>query len=219
MRYLLILLSFTTMVHAKPTWVMTKCSTPLSYYVDFDCVQEDVLTDKVVRSGLFTPRYYYDLYSHEGIFLARAISRAFSIGLFSPSQMEFDIYDEASTYVGYIGGKFWTSGKAKFGFANADGTKTGFALLSSDSDQAIFSILSPTNAVVATLNGVLSGDLSEWELDVKKPLDIDPRALKIFTAFISDFHDSFIRKPETHNHYYNYPSYYPNTKEKTVRML
>ncbi len=195
MKYLLILLSFTGLVHAEPTWVMTKCSAPLSYCVEFDCIQDAVLTAKVVRSGLFTPRYYYDLYSPEGTFLARGINRVFSLGLFIPSQMEFDIYDETNAYIGYIGGKFWTRGAA-FGFGNPHGTEVGSALLSSDSDQAIFSILSPTNKVMATLNGMLSGDLSNWELDVKKPLDIDSRVLKIFTAFISDFHKCFIRKPE-----------------------
>lgn len=202
MKYLLILLSFATMVHAEPNWVMTKCSAPLSYYVDFDFLQDDVPTAKVVRSGLFTPRYYYDLYSSEGEFLARGINRVFSLGLFIPSQLEFDIYDKTGAYVGYIGGKLWTKGKAKFGFENAAGLEMGSALLSSDSDQAVFSILSPTNAIVATLNGMLSGDLSKWEFNIKSPLDIDSRALKIFTAFISDFHNYFIRKPEVHNHYY-----------------
>lgn len=204
MKYLLILFSFITMLHAESNWVMVKCSTPLSYYVDFDCMQDDILTAKVVRSGLFTPRYYYDLYSSEGTFLARGINRVFSLGLIFPNQMEFDIYDDRGEYVGYIDGKFWTSGTAKFGFSNSHGMETGYALLSTDSDQAVFSVVSSTNKIVATLNGTLSGDLSKWELDVKKPLDIDQRALKIFTAFISDFHSSFIRKPETHYHYYNY---------------
>lgn len=209
MKYILMLLSAAAIVHAEPEWTMTKHSVPLSYYVDFDCVQGDVLKAKVVRSGLFTPTYYYDLYSPEGILLARAINRVFSLGLFFPSQLEFDIYDERSAYVGYIGGKIWTSGKAKFGFTNAHGAEVGFALLSSDSDQATFSILSPTSQVVGMLNGTLSGDLSKWELDVKKPLDIDPRAMKIFAAFVADFHESFIRKPEVHYHYYdNRGNYY-----------
>lgn len=203
MKYLLILFSFTTLVYAQPTWVMTKCSLPLSYYVDFDCIQDDVLTAKVVRSGLFTPRYYYDLYSPEGTFLARGINRVFSLGLFFSNQMEFDIYDGANEYIGYIGGEFWTNGSAKFRFRNPHGKELGSALLSSDSDQVTFSILSSTNKVVATLNGLLSGDLSSWEFDEKKSLDIDSRVLKIFTAFISDFHASFIRKPEIHNYYYN----------------
>jgi len=203
MKYLLILLSFVTVVHAEPNWVMTKCSTPLSYYVDFECFEDDVLTDKIVRSGLFTPRYYYDLHSPEGIFLARAVNRVLSLGLFFTSQMEFDIYDENYAYAGYIGGKFWTHGQAKFRFTNAEGVETGTALLRSDSDQAKFFILSPTNSVVATLTGTLSGDFSKWELEVQRPLGIDLRALKIFTAFISDFHDSFIRKPEVNNYYYN----------------
>lgn len=199
MKYLLTLLSFVTMAYAETEWVMLRCSTPLSYYVNFDCIQNEALTAKVVRSGLCMPRYYYDLYSPEGTFLARAITRMVSLGLFYPSQMEFDIYDDANAYLGYIGGKFWTNG-AKFAFANADGVGTGVAFLSSDSGHATFSILSSTNKVVATLKGTLSGDLSEWELDVKKPLDIDSRVLKIFAAFISDFHDSFIRKPEVHYH-------------------
>ena|ERR1700722_15673026 len=204
MKYLLILFSLLYMVHAEPSWVMTKYSTPLSYHVDFNFLEEDALTAKVVRSGLFTPRYYYDLYSPEGIFIARAINRVLSLGLFFPSQMEFDIYDETDAYVGYIGGNLWTKGKAKFRFTNAQKVGTGFALLSSDSDQAIFSILSPTSTVVATLNGMLSGDLSKWTLDIQDPFDIDPRALKIFTAFISDFHESFVRKPEVKNYQFNY---------------
>ncbi len=202
MKCILIFLSLATIVHSQQEWVITKYSAPLSYYVHFDCLQEDILTDKIVRSGLLTPRYYYDLYSSEGTFLARAVNRVLSLGLLFPSQMEFDIYDETNAYIGYIGGKFWTNGKAKFEFLNADGVETGFALLSSDSDQAIFSILSPTKTVVATLNGSLSGDLSKWELDVKKTVDIDSRSLKIFTAFISDFHDSFIQK-KTQIYYYN----------------
>lgn len=201
MKYLLLLLSFYTLVQAEPAWVMTKCSAPLSYYVDFDCLQDDVVIAKVVRSGLFTSRYYYDLYSPDGKFLARAINRVFSLGLFFPSQLELDIYDETNAYVGYIGGKLWTNGKAKFGFTNAQGVETGSAMLSSDSDSAIFSFLSPNNTIMATMHGMLSGDLSKWELHVKKPLAIDSRALTIFAAFISDFHDSFIRKPEVHYHY------------------
>jgi len=202
MKTLLLFLSLFTMIHAEPAWVMIKYNVPLSYYADFHCQEGNAMGAKVVRSGLFTPRYYYDLYSADGRFVSRAINRVLSLGLISPSQMEFDIYDENGRYVGYIGGKFWTSGKAKFGFTNAAGIETGTALLSSDSDQAIFSILSPAKIIVATLNGTLSGDLSKWELNVQKSLDIDPRTLTIFTAFISDFHDSFIRKPEVHNHYH-----------------
>jgi hypothetical protein len=204
MKYLLIFLSFITTIHADPTWTMIKCNAPLSYSVDFDCLEGDVSTDKIVRSGLFTPRYYYELYSSEGTFSARAVNRVLSFGLLAPSQMEFDIYDETDAFIGYIGGKFWTNGKAKFEFTDANGLNVGSALLSSDSDQAIFSILSPNNKILATLKGTLSGDLSKWEFEVNQPLDIDPRTLKIFTAFVSDFHVSFIRKPIViHNHYNN----------------
>jgi len=202
MKCTVIFFSLIALAHAESNWVMTKNSTPLSYYVEFNCLQEDALAGKVVRSGFLTPRYCYDLYSPEGTFLARAISRVLSLGVFCPNQMEFDIYDEMNGYVGYIGGKFWTKG-TKFIFTNAAGLETGSALLSSDADQAIFSFLSSNNSIVATLEGKLSGDLSTWELnDVKPPLGIDARALKLFGAFISDFHDSFIRKPEIHNHTY-----------------
>jgi len=203
MRYVMIFFSLITMVYAESTWVLTKNSTPLSYYVEFNYLEREALVGKVERSGLFTPRYYYDLYSAEGTFLARAINRVLSLGLLDPSQMEFDIYDEMNDYVGYIGGKFWTNGQAKFIFCNAAGAETGSAFLSSDSDQAVFSFLSPANGIVATLKGALSGDLSTWVLDVKQPLDIDARSLKIFGAFISDFHDSFIRKPVINYYIYN----------------
>lgn len=92
---------------------------------------------------------------------------------------------------GYIGGQFWTNGKSKFRLANADGVGLGFAFLSSDSDQATFSVISPTKQIVAILKGMLFGDLSKWELDLKQHVDIDQRVLKIFTAFISDFYPAF----------------------------
>lgn len=197
MKYLLSLLFFATTVHAEANWTMVKHSTPLCYYVDFHYLQEEIVTDTVTRSGLFTPRYYYDLYGADGTFLARAKSRAFSLGLLATSQMEFDIYDGMGSYMGYIGGKLWTSGKAKFGFMDANGNTTGFALLNSDADAAKFSILSSDHAIVGTLNGALSGDLSQWEFNPKKSFDIDMRTIKLFTAFASDFHSFFIRKPPT----------------------
>ena len=203
MKRLLFLLSLMTTAYASPNWVMVKYSTPLAYEVNFDCLEEDVLISKVVRKGLFTPRYYYDLYSREGAFVARAINRVLSLGMFFPSQMEFDLYDDREAYIGSIIGKLWTSGEAKFVFAKAEGEEKGFALLSSDSDQAVFSLLSPKSPNTATLTGALSGDLSRWQLEMKNPVDIDGRALKIFAAFISDFHASFIRKPETHHHYHD----------------
>ncbi len=202
MKTLMLFLSWLSLAHAEPMWVMTKNSSPLSYYVEFNCFKDNTPNGSVIRSGLFTPRYYYDLYSPEKAFMVRAINRVISLGFFAPNQMEFDIYDEMNGYVGYIGGKFWTNGPAKFIFTNAAGVETGSALLGSDSDRAIFTLLSPTNTMVGKLKGDLSGDWSSWKLDLQQPLEIDPRALKIFTAFISDFHDSFIRKPEIHNHIY-----------------
>ncbi|MBM3198612.1 MAG: hypothetical protein FJZ58_05090 [Chlamydiae bacterium] len=204
MKYFLMFFACITTLSAEPDWVMIKCSTPLSYQVRFDCLKEDELTDTVIRTGLFTPRYYYDLYSADGMFLARAVNRVLSLGMLSSSQIEFDVYDEEDSYIGYIGGHLWTMGRAKFEFTNAKGEQTGFALLNSDSLQATFSILSPSNMVLAMLNGTLSGDLSKWELEEKKSLTIDSRILKIFTAFISDFHHHFIQKPEIHNHHYNF---------------
>lgn len=201
MKYLLAFFSLVTVTYAEPAWIMTKYSGLCAYSVDFNCHQGEVLEGKIVRSGFFTPRYSYDLYSPEGVFLARAISRAFSCGFFCTSLMEFDIYDEMGDHVGYIGGQCCTTEPAKFVFMNESGIEVGSALLRSDSEKATFLILSPANTIVATLDGILSGNFSAWELHVKQSVGIDARTLKIFGAFVSDFHKSFIRTPVEHHYH------------------
>lgn len=200
MRYLWVFFLFVSTIFADSDWKMVKSDGPLSYHANFNILNRSGLVGKVIRSGLFTPRYYYDLYSDQGEFLARGINRVFSLGLISPSQMEFDIYDSEKNRLGYVGGKFWTSGLAKFAFKNPEGDQIGFAFLSSDASQATFSILSDRHVVVASLNGERSGDLSQWELVSQEPLEIDSRIVKIFTAFISDFHEAFIMRPEVNFH-------------------
>lgn len=178
MKYLLIFLSLIAAVCAESIEITTQ-------------YQKAVLESTVVRTRLYTSRYCYDLYSSEGVFLAQGISRAFSCGLFCTRLMEFDVYDEMGGYVGYIGGECCTDELAKFVFMNVDGNEVGSVILRSDSKKVSFLILSPTNAIVATLDALLSENFSGWEFHVKQSVGIDARMLKIFSAFVSDFHSAF----------------------------
>lgn len=185
MKCFLILFSLMTVACTELAGIVTEC-------------KGKVLESRVVRTGFYTPQYVYDLYSSEGVLLAQAVSRICSWGLFYTRFMEFDVYDEIGGCVGSIRGESCTDELAKFVFMNADAIEVGSALLRLDSEKVTFLILSPENAIVALFNGMLSENFSGWEFHIKQPVGIDARMLKIFGAFISDFHNTFTQMLTNH---------------------
>lgn len=186
---------------AVDNWSIVKNSPLFSLSAEFDCKKGDVVDAKVIRTGRFCPRYYYDLYDSADGFQARGITRAFSWGFFFPWAMEIDVWD-GNVYVGKIAGKFFTKARAKFGFHDGHGNESAVAYLNTESSE--FVIVSPQNeaSVLADLKGKAYGDVSVWEMNFITSLQVDPRILKIFAAFVADYHSEFLPPPKEINHYY-----------------
>jgi hypothetical protein len=154
-----------------------KNNSPYAYTVQFQCKKGEGNFGKVIRSGLFCPRYYYDCYSLNGIFEARGITRAFSWGLFCAWGMEIDLYDCHDQVIGKIEGQTFTKARAKFVFYDENGSPSGIAYL--DTESADFFIVSPFDetTILAELSGKTFGDFCMWDLKCKQPHQIDERLL------------------------------------------
>ncbi len=187
----------------EKTWNVTKDTSPLSYTAEFEIKNGEASLGKVVRTGLFTPRYYYDLYDVNDSLQVRGITRAFSLGFLFAWGTEIDLYD-ADRLVGMIQGEVWTSSRAKFAFYDANAVLTAHAYL--DDESCDFLIVSAQNKgkVLAKLKGKAYGDASTWEMKLLTyPLNMDERALQIFAGFVADFQKNFIRPPKVITQYYN----------------
>lgn len=184
------------------TWRVMKNSPPLSYSAEFSYHKGEVLDGKVIRTGLLTPRYYYDLFDSQGNFQARGITRFLSLGTLFSWGIQIDLYD-AESFIGMIDGKVFTKARAKFVFYNNIGDSIGVAYL--NNENADFIIVSPKDeaTILADLKGKAFGDLSSWEMkSFHQPSLFDERLLKVFAAFVADYHARFLPPPKL-IHYYN----------------
>lgn len=202
---ILFLLTFLLIVgraYSEDNWSIVKNSPLFSLSAEFECKKGDFVDAKVIRTGLFCPRYYYDLYDFQEGFQARGITRAFSWGFFFPWGMEIDVYDADDNKVGKIEGKLFTKARAKFKFFDVNGYEAAIAYLNTEASD--FAIVSAQNEkVLADLKGKAYGDLSVWEMNFIQSLpSIDPRVLKIFASFVADYHSEFLPPPKVVNHYY-----------------
>ncbi|MBS0621146.1 MAG: hypothetical protein JSS61_06780 [Verrucomicrobia bacterium] len=187
---------------AEEGWRVVKNSTPLSYTAEFLLQREGESLGKVVRSGLFTPRYHYDLLDAEGNHLARGVTRAFSLGMLAAWGTEIDLYD-ANGQIGWISGTIWTTSRAKFAFYDAMGELIAHANLHDDSCD--FLLVSEQNKanILAEFSGKTHGDTCIWEMKpMSDSLEVDPRLLQVFGGFVADFQKSFVRPPRTFHHYH-----------------
>lgn len=187
-------------------WEIRKNSPFLSYSADFFCSKNSNSFGKVVRTGLLCPRYYYDVYDNDGVYQARGITRFLSLGIFYENLMDIDVYAANNSYIGSIEGKFITRSRAKFAFYNADSREIASAYL--DAKTSDFLIISSQNElnVLAKLKGNTCGEVGILDLEFSSgKSNIDENMLKIFAAFISDYHESFLEKPkEIHHHHTEY---------------
>ena len=183
-------------------WRITKNSPLFSFSAEFECKRGDEVLSRVIRTGLFCPRYYYDLFDAGEEFQARGITRAFSWGFFFPWYMEIDVWD-GDFYLGKIEGKFFTKSRAKFGFYDSLGIESAFAYLNTEASDFVIVAAQDEGKVLADLKGKAYGDVSVWEMNFMEALSqIDPRVLKIFAAFVADYHSQFLPPPKEINHYY-----------------
>lgn len=130
----------------------------------------------------------YDIYSENGEWQATGIGRIFCLGFFRPWGAEFDVYNPKGERIGVIDGQVVTTESAKFSIYNSEGTRVGIAYM--DIKNAGFSIFHPENPnlVLATLRRNFIADQTDnWTITVNDDAGlIDPRILKVFTAFSVD---------------------------------
>lgn len=194
---------------AIESWRVMKDSPVFSLSATFDFKKEQTIDATVVRTGLFCPRYYYDLFDSQGEFQSRGVTRAISLGFFCSWAIDIDLYDANSNYFGLIQGKMITKARSKFIFYDGQGMATGVAYLNTEHADLI--IVSPEDEshIIAKLKGDAFGDVSSWEVKIFDPaLKLDERLLKTFAAFVADYHKDFLPQPkEVYHYYYNSRGY------------
>ena len=186
-------------------WNMVKKSDFLSYTAEFTCLENKQAAGKIIREGLLTPRYSYDLYDSQNTFQARGITRAFSLGSLCIWGTEIDLYDQTESLIGSIEGQFFTNSRAKFVFYDADRNIQGYAYLNNKTADFFLVSGEDQSVVLGSLIGEAFGDVSSFTFSPSEELSLlDERLLKIFTAFASDFHSNFLLPREVkHYHYYH----------------
>ena len=117
-------------VHAN--WTIVKNAPPFSYTAEFGIQKGEIPIGKIVRTGLFTPSYYYDFFDVNDVLQVRGIARVFSLGFFFSWGMDIDFYEEGRL-IGTIQGKIFTHSRAKFVFYNAKGVALANAHLNDES--------------------------------------------------------------------------------------
>ncbi|NGX56738.1 MAG: hypothetical protein K1060chlam5_00984 [Candidatus Anoxychlamydiales bacterium] len=205
--YILISYIFITNIFSNTTETpnnleVIKNSPFLSYSAEFIFKEKDKKKAKIIREGLATPRYYYDLYDENSNHIARGVTRFFSLGLLNPYLMDIDVYN-SNLYLGNISGKIIKRSRAKFMFYDENGINTAIAYL--DAKKPDFIIVSAKNEteIIAKLIGSVYGDVCVVNIEfVKNNSDLDPKLLKIFTAFVSDFYEKFLEPPKQIHHYH-----------------
>jgi hypothetical protein len=185
---------------------IVKNSPLFSFSAEFDCKKGDILESKIIRTGLFCPRYFYELQDAHGNFQAQGITRFFSLGFLFAWGMEIDVHDQDGV-IGKIEGQMFTKSRAKFVFYNAGGQETTVAYLNTEKPEFVIASAQNEAEILANLKGKTYGDLCVWEIEPVQPeLRLDPRLLKIFSAFASDYHSSFVAPPKVINNYIYYDS-------------
>ncbi|MBN2478974.1 MAG: hypothetical protein JXA94_01975 [Parachlamydiales bacterium] len=193
MKYLTSVLSFfiLTAAFAEDTeWQIIKNSPFMSYSAEFLFKKGDVSDGKVIRTGFMCPRYYYDVYDDVGYFKARGITRFFSVGFIAPSAMDIDVYD-GDNYLGLIQGKVFTR-TIKFTFFNQLDQLVATAFLDARSADILIVENNNVEKIIAKISGESFGDYGFLKVAFEALNEnIDERILKVFGAFISDYHQRF----------------------------
>lgn len=179
-------------------WKITKRSSPLDYTVNFTIRKDGVTAGRVTRTGLLTPRYFYDLYDENEKLIIRAITRPFSLGLLLPWAIAMDLY-EGSSKIGMICGKFWSNSRAKFAFKNGAGQVFANAYLNSEKCSFLLVPANEDYDKCVEFLGKPFGDASIWSIKpASTTLPADEKMINIFVAFAADYQEFFIRRPENH---------------------
>ena len=140
----------------------------------------------------FSLHSQYDLYDSQGHYEGQGVCRLLSLGVIYPWAKELDIYDCKGNKIAMIDGQALTSAKARYSFYDHASCLKGIAYL--DYGSSSFRIVHPSNdkLVLALLQRIfIEHTIDNWDVTIYRSETIDPRILKIFSAFAVDFQSSF----------------------------
>lgn len=186
--------------NANPSLRVIKNRDFFSTTAEFDFKNDGVSTDKVIRTGGLSPRYFYDLFDADHNFQARGITRALSLGALYSWGVEIDLYDARESYIGLIQGEILTSSRAKFSFYNGQGRRTLIGYLNTETPEFLIVSAQDPGTLLAKLRIDNYGDVGSVEVGlIQASENIDERAFKIFSAFVADYSMEFLPPPKVIN--------------------
>lgn len=173
-------------------------SSPLSYTISenpylfstyFEMEGKGRYEGRVVKNHL-NLRTIYELYDPSSLFEAQGICQILSLGSLYPWAKDIDVYDEKGEKIGMIDGQLLTTTSAKYNFYNGRDQLIATAYL--DLSCAAFSIMGEGDRTIARLKREWIPDqIDSWEVVLYDERPLDPRILKIFSAFAIDFQAYF----------------------------
>jgi len=163
---------------------------PYAFSTYFELLRPDGYEGRVIKNAI-SVRSIYDLHDEEGVYEGQGICRLFSLGLLFSWARDIDIYDAEGESIGLICGRVWSGSKAKFEIYDVDENLVAIAYY--NRNRSGFSLMK--NGKVESLAGYLKRNpafqSTDWDLMLYDNSLMDRRILKIFSAFISDYQDTY----------------------------
>lgn len=157
----------------------------------FEIDSEDSFRGNIKKS-VFRLRTCYDLSDIHG-WQATGIVRVLSLGAIYTWAKEIDVYDDTrGEYIGMIDGQVVTTAAARFSLYDAKNDLVGIAFL--DNNYSGFTISDPSSeayTIARLKRNYIRDDVDNWEVTVYEGERIDPRILRIFSAFAVDYQNAF----------------------------
>lgn len=155
----------------------------------FEMQGNDRYIGRVVKETL-SIRTVYDLYDPQGNREAQGICHLLSLGTVYPWAKQITVYDAVGKQVGFIEGKLLTTTTARFDFYNDQNRLVGHGYL--DRNASAFTIMTESERTIARLKrNFIQDDVDSWKVDQYDDQELDPRILKVFSAFAIDSQEFF----------------------------
>lgn len=138
-----------------------------------------------VTNNRFLLQRLYDLYDPAGSYEARGICKILTFGFFYAWAKNIDVYDAEGEKIGFIDGQLLTTTSAHFNFYDSDDTL--IATTDLDCSAPEFIVVTPGALTIARLRH----NMDSWELYDFNPDLLDPRIIKIFSAYAINFQYEF----------------------------
>lgn len=184
----ILLLIFSWQAWSQP-YSFTITESPYLFSTYFEMRGKDRDEGRVVKNHL-NLRTVYNLYSPSGLIEAQGICQILSLGAIYPWAKDIDVYDRKGEKIGFIDGQLLTTTTAKYNFYDQGDRYVASAYL--DSSSSGFSVIGENERTIARLKrNFIQDDIDSWEVVHYDQDALDPRILKIFSAFSIDFQEYF----------------------------